>query len=56
MKNVFVPDRNRLAKSTDFATSTNQVLMHSRLLVGFMAAGCAAGAYEAALKYTLKRV
>lgn len=56
MKNVFVPDHNKLEKSIDFGTSTNQILMHSRLLVSWGCCGGAAGAYEACLKYTMKRV
>jgi glutaryl-CoA dehydrogenase len=52
---VFVPDHNRLAKATDFATGTNKILEPSRLGVAWSATGLAAGAYEAALKYTLQR-
>jgi len=56
MKNVFVPDRNRLEKSIDFVTSTNKILMHSRIMVAWGSCGGAAGAYEACLKYCTKRV
>ena len=52
---VFVPDHNKLAHANDFATGTNQVLEKSRLAVAWLAAGVAAGAYEAALKYCLQR-
>ena len=55
MKDVFVPDRNKLTKAKDFATGTNAVLEASRLSVAWLAAGLAAGAYEAALKYCLNR-
>lgn len=55
LENVFVPDHNKLAKATDFATGTNKILEHSRIKVIWGAVGCAAGAYEAALHYTLKR-
>lgn len=55
MKDVFVPDHNRLTKAKDFATGTNAVLESSRLGVAWLGAGIAAGAYEAALKYCLKR-
>lgn len=55
LENVFVPDHNRLAKATDFATGTNKILEHSRIKVCWGAVGTAAGAYEAALQYTLKR-
>ena len=49
MKDVFVPDHNKLTHSKDFATGTNAILEASRLSVAWMAAGIAAGAYEAAL-------
>lgn len=55
MKDVFVPDHNRLEKGTDFASGANKVLEHSRMTVSFIAIGLAAGAYEAALKYCLQR-
>lgn len=54
-ENVFVPDHNKLAKANDFATGTNKILEHSRIKVIWGAVGCAAGAYEAALHYALKR-
>jgi len=54
--NVFVPDNMRLEKAKDFATGTNAVLQSSRLKVGWIGAGIACGAYEAALAYTQKRV
>lgn len=52
---VFVPDNNKLTKATDFVTGANVVLEKSRLSVAWIEAGIAAGAYEAALKYCLKR-
>ena len=55
MNNVFVPTKNKLTKSKDFATGTNVILEASRLGVAWMIAGVAAGAYEAALRYTLQR-
>ena len=55
MKDVFVPDHNKLTHAKDFATGTNAVLEASRLSVAWLAAGIAAGAYEAALKYCLTR-
>jgi alkylation response protein AidB-like acyl-CoA dehydrogenase len=55
MKDVFVPDNNKLTKATDFATGTNVILESSRLGVAWMVAGVGCGAYEAALKYCLKR-
>jgi len=51
-KDCFVPDRNKLTHSKDFATGTNAILEASRLMVAWMAAGVQAGAYEAAIKYT----
>lgn len=51
-----MPDKNKLAKAKDFGTGTNAILETSRLVVAWMACGLAAGAYENALKYTLKRV
>lgn len=56
LKDCFVPDKNKLEFAKDFATGTNAILEASRIVVAWMAAGLAAGAYEAALKYTLKRV
>lgn len=53
MKDVFVPDHNKLTHSKDFSTGTNAVLESSRLSVAWIAAGIAAGAYESALKYCL---
>ena len=55
MNDVFVPDHNKLAYAKDFATGTKAALESSRLSVAWIAAGCAAGAYEAALKYCLNR-
>ena len=55
LKDVFVPTKNKLTKSKDFLTGTNVILEASRLTVAWMIVGVAAGAYEAALKYTLKR-
>lgn len=51
-ENVFVPEENRLEKAVNFE-STNIILEKSRITAFFFAAGCSAGAYEAALKYTL---
>ena len=55
LTNVFVPENNRLAKATDFATGTNVILEHSRIKVAWCATGIAAGAYEAALRYAMQR-
>lgn len=54
LDNVFVPDCNRLENVSNFENATT-VLTHSRCIVAWKAAGIAAGAYEAALKYTLDR-
>jgi alkylation response protein AidB-like acyl-CoA dehydrogenase len=53
MKEVFVPEKNRLEKAKDFLQGANAALEHSRLMVAWLAAGLAAGAYESALKYCL---
>ena len=55
LTNVFVPATNRLEKAKDFTTGTNVILEHSRLKVAWCATGVAAGAYEAALRYTMQR-
>ena len=55
LDNVFVPEGNRLTYGHDFATGTSAILESSRLLVAWMIAGVASGAYEAALQYCLKR-
>lgn len=56
LDNCFVPDKNKLTHAKNFATGTNKILEASRLTIAWGAAGIAAGAYEAALKYTLNRV
>jgi len=55
LKDCFVPDKNKLTHSKDFATGTNKILEASRLGVAWMVAGNAAGAYEQCLKYVLER-
>lgn len=55
LKDVFVPDKNRLTHGKDFQTGTAAMLESSRLAVAWMVAGVAAGAYEQALQYCLKR-
>lgn len=55
MKDVFVPDNNKLTHATNFSKGTNVILESSRLGVAWVVAGTAVGAYEAALKYTLNR-
>ena len=56
MQDVFVPDNERFELATDFATGTKEVLQHSRIFVAWIAVGMAAGACEAAFKYTQERV
>ena len=51
MINVFVPDNERFELAKDFASGTKDVLKHSRIFVAWEAAGIAAGACEAAMKY-----
>ena len=55
LKDVFVPDNNRIENALNFFLSANRALAHSRLKVAWGAAGGAAGAYECALKYALER-
>lgn len=55
LEDVFVPDHNKLTHAKDFKTGLNSVLESSRLMVAWLVVGCAAGAYEAALKYCLTR-
>ena len=50
-----MPTHNRLENALDFASGANNILKHSRIYISWLATGCAAGAYEAALKYTLER-
>ncbi len=54
LTNVFVPENMKLENGVDFS-STNLILAHSRMGVAWMTAGIAAGAYEAALRYTMQR-
>ena len=51
MTDVFVPDEERFELAKDFASSTKEVLMHSRIYVAWMATGMAAGALECAMAY-----
>ena len=55
LKDVFVPEANKVAKATNFTVGLNAVLESSRLAIAWVACGVAAGAYEAALKYCLER-
>lgn len=38
-KDVFVPDENKLEKVTNFQTGPNVVLMHSRVVIPWLAVG-----------------
>ena len=55
LRDVFVPDDERLELANDFATGAQEVLKHSRIFVAWIATGMAAGACEAAFKYTKER-
>src|SRR3954467_13810127 len=55
LKDVRVPEANRLQGGNSFR-DTAKVLKITRYAVGWMAAGCAMGAYEAALKYSQERL
>lgn len=54
-ENVFIPARNKLTNATNFEKSCGQVLLATRIGVGWFVTALAAGAYEACLKYTLER-
>lgn len=56
LQDVFVPDDERFKLASDFATGTKEVLQHSRIFVSWIATGMAAGACEAAFKYTRERM
>src|SRR6185436_17904566 len=55
LKDVRVPEANRLQGGNSFR-DTAKVLKITRYAVGWMSAGCAMGAYEAALKYSQERL
>ncbi|WP_309646788.1 acyl-CoA dehydrogenase family protein [Nocardioides sp.] len=54
LRDVHVPEANRLQEATGFASTAN-VLRVTRMGVAWQAAGCARGAYEHALRYTKSR-
>jgi hypothetical protein len=56
LKDVFVPDFNRLAKADDFEKGLNTMLMLSRLTITWIFAGAMSGAFEAAYHYSMKRI
>jgi len=51
---VFVPEEYKLPKATDFS-STNKVLLHSRIYVGWLAVGISIGVYDNTIKYVNER-
>ncbi|CAD8062535.1 unnamed protein product [Paramecium primaurelia] len=53
--NIFIPDENKLESVTDFQNGPNQVLMHSRVIVPWIALGVMRGVYEHSLKWTTTR-
>ena len=55
MKDVFVPDNNKLEKATNYSTGAGKILMNSRIGIAWMCVGVAVGAYEAAVKYCMTR-
>src|SRR6476659_2381199 len=55
LKDCRVPEANRLQGGNSFR-DTAKVLKVTRYAVGWMATGCAMGAYEAALKYSQERL
>ena len=56
LRDVFVPESNKLVLAKDFSSGTKEVLLHSRIYVAWIATGIAAGACEAAFKYTKDRI
>ena len=56
LRDVFVPDHERLELAEDFATGAKLTLEHSRIFVCWLATGIAAGACEAAFKYAAERI
>ena len=56
LKDVFVPDANRMALADDFEKGLNAMLMASRLTITWIFVGAMAGAFEAAYHYSMKRV
>jgi alkylation response protein AidB-like acyl-CoA dehydrogenase len=53
LTDVFVPENNRLEEAKDFITGAGMILLQSRLSLTYGICGIAAGAYEAALRYTM---
>lgn len=45
-ENVFVPEKDRLEKTKDFATGAGLVLKHARVIASWAAVGLAVGAYD----------
>ena len=56
LRDVFVPDHERLELAEDFTTGIKRTLEHSRIFVAWIATGIAAGACEAAFKYATERI
>lgn len=54
-ENVFIPQENKLPKANDFDKGTGKILLHSRALIPFMAAGICQGVYDNVIKYALER-
>ncbi|CAG9331799.1 unnamed protein product [Blepharisma stoltei] len=55
MKDVFVPENERLEKGHTFATGANVVLDHSRMTLAWLVAGLVGGTYEHSVKYLRER-
>ncbi|KAL4510571.1 hypothetical protein ABPG72_004725 [Tetrahymena utriculariae] len=53
--NVFIPEENMLSKATDFQKGTAKILLHSRLMVCWLAAGICLGVYDNVVKYISNR-
>lgn len=55
LKDVFVPDRNKLAVGDDFASGVGRVLEESRILVAWQPVGAAMGIFDHCLQYLKAR-
>jgi acyl-CoA oxidase len=55
LKDVFVPDRNRLANGDGFARGPGRVLSSSRILVAWKPVGASMGIYDNCLRYVRQR-
>jgi acyl-CoA oxidase len=55
LKDVVVPESQKLPHAIDFQNGTNRVLKHSRIFVCWIAAGIAMGVYDNVIRYATER-